>query len=92
MLLQAAQLQFLGASQPHQPEEVPLLERQEVLEPLAFDPRMFVEMRQNEIAWLDRRNKKPVREQQMSAKLGDVQGSGARGVVVMPWAEVVLVE
>jgi hypothetical protein len=53
---------------------------------------MFVEMRLNEILWPARRNKKPVRERQMSVRLGVDHGLEARGAVVMLWAGVVSVE
>jgi hypothetical protein len=65
-----------------------LLERPEVPPSVDFVPKTFVEMRQNARSWLARKSKRLVRERQMSAELEDAHGSGARGVVVMPWAEV----
>lgn len=49
-LLQVAQPRFLGVYRPHRVVEAPPLGRREHPQPVAFDPRMFVEMKQNEIA------------------------------------------
>lgn len=49
-LLQVVRRQFLEVYQLHQAVEAPPLGRQGHPQPVAFDPRMFVEMKQNEIA------------------------------------------
>lgn len=85
-------LQLPRVYPPHQLAGVILLGQQEHLRLVVSDPRTFVEMKQSEIAWPDRRNKRPVKEQLMSVKPVVAHGSEVKGAVVMLWAGAGLVE